>query len=146
MLGVPRLLSGPLGQGQALPRNRALWIASRYSPLRTHPGATAANGKRFKTIEAGDNKTGHIEAGPNEGIFFLSSMFARFVHIAPTHNLIDSRCLSSQAQFRYAASFHRCGEVLATCDETPQEPRVCRRRSSIYRRKSLTIFSAYPCH
>ena len=30
---------------------------------------------RLKTTEAGDNKSGHINAGPNEGIFFLDNVF-----------------------------------------------------------------------
>ena len=30
-------------------------------------------GKRYKTTEAGEGKSGHINAGPNEGIFFLDS-------------------------------------------------------------------------
>lgn len=32
-----------------------------------------AKSRRFKTTEAGDEKSGHINAGPDEGILFLDS-------------------------------------------------------------------------
>ncbi|KAK0508367.1 hypothetical protein JMJ35_009451 [Cladonia borealis] len=76
MLGFPKAFSRPLGQGCIFgSRNRALWTATRYRPLRKHPWPVDVCSRRYKTTEAGDNKSGHIEAGQNEGIFFLDNVF-----------------------------------------------------------------------
>ena len=89
MRGVSRLLSRlsrPLAPVPILGKRQCVWTRARYEllPDRTHAGAFS--GRRFKTTEAGDNKSGHIEAGPNEGIFFLSSIFARlYPYIAYAH-------------------------------------------------------------
>jgi len=48
--------------------------ATRYSP-RGYDPSKALSHKRNKTTETGDNKTGHIEAGTFEGIFFLDNIF-----------------------------------------------------------------------
>lgn len=32
-----------------------------------------APGLRFNSLEAGENKTGHINSGPNEGVLFFNS-------------------------------------------------------------------------
>ena len=75
MLGFPKTFSRPLGQGCSFgSRSRALWTATRYHPLRDHPWPVNSYCRRYKTTEAGDNKSGHIEAGQNEGIFFLDSL------------------------------------------------------------------------
>lgn len=76
MLGLPKACSRPLRQGCNFgSENRALWTATRYSPLRKQPWPGYICCKRYKTTEAGDNKSGHIEAGQNEGIFFLDSSY-----------------------------------------------------------------------
>lgn len=75
MLVVPKLLSWPLGLKRLTTvHTRSLWPAVNCSPL--HNAAPQAfSGRRYKTTETGDNKSGHIEAGQNEGIFFLDSVF-----------------------------------------------------------------------
>ena len=76
MLAFPKAFSRPLGQGCSFgSRNRALWTAKRYRPLREHSWPVDLCSRRYKTTEAGDNKSGHIEAGQNEGIFFLDSLY-----------------------------------------------------------------------
>ena len=43
---------------------------------RTQYGAPQiVHGRRYKSKETGENKSGHIEAGPNEGILFLDNVF-----------------------------------------------------------------------
>lgn len=32
-----------------------------------------AQGIRYKSLEAGENNTGHINSGPNEGVLFFNS-------------------------------------------------------------------------
>lgn len=75
MLGFPKACSRPLRQGCDLGIGNRLWTATRHSPLRKHVLPVDICCKRYKTTEAGDNKSGHIEAGQNEGIFFLDSAY-----------------------------------------------------------------------
>jgi hypothetical protein len=44
-------------------------------PLRMHDAVKGLRNRRNKTKDTGDNKSGHIDAGQNEGIFFLDNVF-----------------------------------------------------------------------
>jgi len=62
---------------------RSIWTAPRHS-LRKHDTTKTLGNRRYKIKETGDNKSGHIEAGPNEGIFFLDNVFPlNLTFIAP---------------------------------------------------------------
>lgn len=63
------------------PGRPTVYIAQVYTPplscLNQSNGAKCRYNKlekRWRTDQAGYEKTGHINAGPNEGIFFLDSM------------------------------------------------------------------------
>ena len=56
------------------------WGAPRSSSVQ-HNVPKALIDRRCKTTTSGDNKTGHIEAGQNEGIFFLDSVFPLRLHL-----------------------------------------------------------------
>ena len=59
-----------LGRRFSLFPQTRLWsntIRPKYKPLQISKGI------RRKTTEAGEDKSGHIHAGPNEGILFLDS-------------------------------------------------------------------------
>ena len=51
-------------------RGALTWGISRSSI----PAANPADSRRYRVTHAGVDKSGHIEAGKNEGIFFLDSM------------------------------------------------------------------------
>ncbi len=53
---------------------RTISTAPRH-PFRRHDVLKTLNSRRNKTKETGDNKSGHIDAGQNEGIFFLDNVF-----------------------------------------------------------------------
>jgi hypothetical protein len=57
----------------AIPRRQYFFTANGFRP-RKAPFPHSALGQRKATFEAGENKTGHISAGANEGIFFFDSM------------------------------------------------------------------------
>jgi len=71
MLGLHRLLSRPLGHTPPFAGRQCLWTATKHRPLVDR--AAIIEGRRSKAIDAGDNKSGHIDARENEGIFFLDS-------------------------------------------------------------------------
>jgi len=70
MLGLakPFGMSLPL---RAIPRRQYFFTANGFRP-RQSP-AQRAKGVRQATTEAGEEKSGHIDAGPNEGILFFDS-------------------------------------------------------------------------
>lgn len=75
MLGIiPRLLSKPLGHSCT---TRAFWTTAKPYPhtLLRHEALRTVGSGRYKSTAAGDNKSGHIEAGKNEGIFFIDSEY-----------------------------------------------------------------------
>ena len=71
MLGLRRLSSRPLGHTPLLTGRQCLWTTTKHRPLVDR--AAIIEGRRGKASDAGDNKSGHIEARENEGIFFLDS-------------------------------------------------------------------------
>ena len=54
------------------PRQQFYWNANI---LQDHFPANSAISRRHVTTDAGDEKSGHINAGPNEGIFFLENVY-----------------------------------------------------------------------
>jgi hypothetical protein len=54
-------------------RRQYFFTASGFRPREQSVSKTPF-GSRCATFEAGENKTGHITAGPNEDIFFFDSM------------------------------------------------------------------------
>jgi hypothetical protein len=54
-------------------RRRYFFTANGFRP-RLQPAHRKVLGRRCATFEAGENKSGHISAGANEGIFFFDSM------------------------------------------------------------------------
>lgn len=86
MLGIPlRLLSRPLGHSCT---TRAFWtVAKPYTrTLLRNQVLLAFNNRRCKSTAAGDNNTGHIEAGENEGIFFIDSEYSGLSAFWPEHS------------------------------------------------------------
>lgn len=74
MLGHP-LFVRPLRSGPTtISVGRCIWTAPRHW-LRTPIALKAPGSKRYKTRETGADKSGHIEAGQNEGILFLDNVF-----------------------------------------------------------------------
>ncbi|CAD6581210.1 MAG: mitochondrial escape protein 2 [Alectoria sarmentosa] len=75
MLGITlRLLSRPLGHSYTTRAFRA--VAKPYNrKLLRNQVLLTLNNRRGKSTAAGDNNTGHIEAGENEGIFFIDNLF-----------------------------------------------------------------------
>lgn len=66
------------------------------------PILTAIN-RRYVTTEAGDDKSGHINAGKNEGIFFFYSMLSSSIlgneaAMFSNRALTAHRCLSPETQ------------------------------------------------
>ena len=63
--------------GRLFGLNRQVWPLRQYHlesyGLRFKGGPKTPKGVRRKTTEAGEDKSGHINAGPNEGILFLDS-------------------------------------------------------------------------
>jgi hypothetical protein len=80
MLGLPRVFGGPtafsLSNGA---EKRLLCIATGHRG-RKAVSRGRINSRRHKTTEAGDEKSGHINAGPNEGILFLDSWHSSSAH------------------------------------------------------------------
>ena len=72
MLSLPRLLSRPMGLAHPFAQRRYLSTATRYRPLLYR--AAIVDSRRARSTEAGDDKSGHIDARENEGVFFLDSM------------------------------------------------------------------------
>lgn len=70
-----RLLIRPLGPCH---RTRAFWTAvNPYThKLLRHEALKTANSRRYKSTAVGDVESGHIEAGKNEGIFFIDSGYS----------------------------------------------------------------------
>ena len=73
MPGLSQTFGGPVALSYSkYSTRRLIYIVTRY-----HGGYGVRiggfDGRRYKTTEAGDEKTGHINAGPNEGILFLDS-------------------------------------------------------------------------
>lgn len=54
------------------PRQHFYWTAGI---LQNHRSSRSALSRRHITTDAGDEKSGHINAGPNEGIFFLENVY-----------------------------------------------------------------------
>lgn len=50
-------------------------LITRFSPIIPLINQRAPAGIRHASLEAGENKSGHIHAGPNEGIFFFDCMY-----------------------------------------------------------------------
>lgn len=75
MLGISsRLLSRPLGHRFPTWASRAVARPYKHGSLR-HEALRTVGGTRYKSKVAGDNESGHIEAGENEGIFFIDNIF-----------------------------------------------------------------------
>lgn len=79
-------------------------------------------GIRKESTEAGDAKSGHINAGPNEGIFFLDSM-----RCAPPWNYQYaysslSRCLSAKSPMAPTNTLLQCRQVRPGAHEAHAEP------------------------
>lgn len=76
MLTSFKLVGRPLQRGfnTTAARKRASWIPQQRTQLWEYP-PTIAHNRRFKTSETGVDKSGHIEAGQNEGILFLDNVF-----------------------------------------------------------------------
>ena len=73
MLGIrPQLLSRRLGHGYTTRALRTIAKSYTRTPLR-HEALCIVGSGRYKSTVAGDNMSGHIEAGKNEGIFFVDS-------------------------------------------------------------------------
>ncbi len=75
MLGIaPRVLGRRLGLGHY---TWAPWtIATQYEHgLLRHQALRKVGDARYKSKVAGDNESGHIQAGENEGIFFIDSEY-----------------------------------------------------------------------
>ena len=79
MLGVaPRLLSRPLGHRHTTRVLRTVVTPNtrgslQYGAFRTDGGAG------YSSKVAGDNDSGHIEAGENEGMFFVDSKYYKSI-------------------------------------------------------------------
>ena len=73
MLALTRTLGKPATFApSSYAEKRLLCIATgRHGGRGMSSGQT--DSRRYKTTEAGDEKSGHINAGPNEGILFLDS-------------------------------------------------------------------------
>ena len=54
---------------------RARLCGASAFPSWRNRAANAIAGRRYKITATGENKTGHIQAGPNEGILFLDNVF-----------------------------------------------------------------------
>lgn len=92
MLPFSRLLRKPTGLN-VFPR-RSLYAIPRCTAKQDHVRIAVVCGKRHKTTETGDDKTGHIGAGQNEGIFFVDSL------LALVHDTIQwTRLTSMQTSF-----------------------------------------------
>ena len=55
--------------------NRRRYRTLPKQPIPRHDVSRVLGSRREKSTDAGDNKSGHIEAGNDEGIFFLDSIF-----------------------------------------------------------------------
>ena len=86
MLGITlRLLSRPLGHSYTTRAFRA--VAKPYNrKLLRNQVLLTLNNRRGKSTAAGDNNTGHIEAGENEGIFFIDSECSGLSAFWPEHS------------------------------------------------------------
>ncbi|MCJ1483074.1 mitochondrial escape protein 2 [Schaereria dolodes] len=63
---------------QSFPRRQYYFTANGFRPRKislSDKNGIRNRGTRGKTTEAGEDKSGHISAGPNEGIFFLDNVF-----------------------------------------------------------------------
>ena len=75
MQASSRLLSRRLGQPHiTLLNRRRYWTLPKQSSV-PYDAPKVLSGRRNKSTETGNNKSGHIEAGNDEGIFFLDSIF-----------------------------------------------------------------------
>ena len=79
--------------------------------------------KRWRTAQSGHEKSGHINAGPNEGIFFLDSMSPTQAPENPPQPSNDrSRCVSTATQLHPGPSIFQCRKVPPTHFESLPEP------------------------
>ena len=75
MLGItPRLLSRPLGFRHTTRNLRTVVIPRKHGFLQ-HEALRTVRNAGYKSKVAGDNESGHIEAGENEGMFFIDSKY-----------------------------------------------------------------------
>ena len=106
MLGItPLLLSRPLGYHHTTQVLRTVVTPYkqcfiRYGNLRT------LGSVRHHSKVAGDNESGHIEAGENEGMFFIDSGFRGIWLFTLQFRLKFRRCLPSKALLPHMASVH----------------------------------------
>lgn len=68
--------------------------------------------KRRRTTQAGDEKSGHINAGPNEGIFFLDSMSPTREPEKLSESDLESRCIPTPTQLHPGLSIFQCRKAL----------------------------------
>ena len=75
MLGLRGFL-GRTGAGasKGVSSKHSYVTGNLFRPRQGSPRKNHGNGQRNQTTEAGDKKSGHINAGPNEAILFLDSM------------------------------------------------------------------------
>lgn len=73
MLGLPRVLGGPAAFSLSNGTEKRLFRIATSHGGRQSLSRGRIESRRHKTTEAGDEKSGHINAGPNEAILFLDS-------------------------------------------------------------------------
>jgi hypothetical protein len=72
MTGFFRTFPGQLVRQRSVVPSRLLFTTVNVTGLRLTVDSFAVS-KRFMSMDTGENKTGHIKAGPNEGILFFDS-------------------------------------------------------------------------
>lgn len=104
MFGFPKPLGTALSTLRAVPRRQYFFTATGFRP-RPHPYTwQRLQSIRQATTEAGEENSGHIDAGPNEGILFFDSMsgIIKLQQVSATMLIHSYRCLPSQASLAVA--------------------------------------------
>ena len=93
MLGTtPRLLSRPLGLRHTTRILRTVVIPHEHV-FRQQEAFRTVGSARYKSKVAGDNESGHIEAGENEGMFFIDSKTCKGSWpVARVHKMLHVMC------------------------------------------------------
>ncbi len=85
MLGLPKILGLPALFSRSSCAERQLLRIATGHDVRQGLKKCRGGNRRYKTTEAGDEKSGHINAGPNEGILFLDSKYLLSRYLLGVH-------------------------------------------------------------
>lgn len=94
---------------------RQIWRGRSCAPyqgsLRRSTGLPRQTWRRCASSETGDHKTGHIEAGPNEGVIFFNSTYIYLLNMHPAAlqdqkpYLSLTRCVPALGSMAVSTSF-----------------------------------------